>query len=291
MTTGIAAARAAVLVLDDGRMTERRPRDPHHLGENMDYAEIRRLLLKVFIGCLSLTALLAIVSVLSGKSGETQIKVLATTFSICAGSICAMPCAGFLERKGAKGIGFTGLIATAVAVLLAIGGVWGQIPGLARWIITAYWKTTATVGVVAVALAYGCLLRLPTLAARYRWTQTVSSILIGLLAVQILVGLWGEIKEDGYYRVMAANSILVVLLSLVIPICTKLGTKAYKPAEDLGQGAKPFDQLPENLVLRKVSTGVFSDEAGRRYRVTEIGAEPGAPPHTGSADVPPAPVT
>jgi hypothetical protein len=134
------------------------------------------VLLKVFIGFLSLTALLAIVSVLNGKSGETQIKVLATTFSICAGSICAMLCAGFLERKGAKGIGYTGLIAAAIAVLLAIGGVWAQIPGLAQRIITAYWKTTATVGVVAVALAYGCLLRLPNLTACVRWTQTVSTI-------------------------------------------------------------------------------------------------------------------
>lgn len=243
----------------------------------MNYTDMRRLLLRVFIGFLSLTALLAIVSVLIGKPGDIQLKVLGTTFSICAGSIGAMPCAGFLERKGAKAVGRTGLIATAVAVLLTIGGIWGQVPGLPPWIVNAYWKTTATVGVIAGAVAYGCLLCLPKLAAQYRWTQTASLVLIGLLAVQIIVAVVGEINVDWYYRVMAALSIVVVLLSLVIPICTRLGTQADTPAADLGQGARPLGQLAEHLVLRQVAAGVFADEAGRRYRVTELGTEPDTP--------------
>jgi hypothetical protein len=257
----------------------------------MEYAEIRRLLLKVFIGFLSLTALLAIVSVLSGAFGETEIKVLATTFSICGGSICAMPCAAFLERKGAKKVGLTGLIATGVAVMMVIGGIWGDIKGLDRWIITAYWKTTATVGVAAVALTYGCLLRLPNLAARHRWLQTVSPILIGLLALQVTVAVWGDIKAEGYYRAMAALSVLVVLVSLVIPICTKLGAKANETAQGPVHGAEPFDQLPDKLALRKVSRDIFADEAGRRYQVTEIRAEPGDLPNTDSADALPTPVS
>ena len=47
---------------------------------NMNISVMRRLLLKVFIGFLSLTALVAVFSVLSHQFGETQIKVLVTTF-------------------------------------------------------------------------------------------------------------------------------------------------------------------------------------------------------------------
>jgi len=243
----------------------------------MNYTETRRLLLKVFIGFLSLTALVAITSVLSREFGETQFKVLVTTFSISAGSICAMSCAGFLERKGAKGVGFAGILAAGVAVLMAIGGVWGEIKE------TGYWKTTLTSIVVSVAFAHGCLLRLPNLAASYRWTQTVSTILIGLLAVQIILAILGEVKDEGYYRLMAALSVLVVLVTLVIPICSRLGTGAAEPSEGPGQVPQKSDPLAEKLHLRKISAGLFADEAGRRYQVTEITAEPDAPPNGGPA--------
>jgi hypothetical protein len=65
----------------------------------MNYTELRKRLLKAFIGFLTLTALVAIGSVLSREFGETQLKVLATTFSITAGSICAMACVAFIERR------------------------------------------------------------------------------------------------------------------------------------------------------------------------------------------------
>jgi hypothetical protein len=251
------------------------------LGENTNYTEIRKRLLKVFIGFLSLTAAVAILSVLSRKFGETQIKVLATTCSITAGSICAMSCAAFLERKGAKWVGLAGILAASLSVLLVIGGVWAQIKGIDQWIITAYWKTTATVSVAAVAFAVGCVLRLPNLAASYRWIQTASTVLIALLAVQITVALCGEINQERYFRIMAALAVLVVLVSLIIPICSRLGTSAGKPAEGRGQ-------TRERLVLEKLSAGVFEDDAGRRYQVTEINAEPGGLPPAGAANAPPA---
>lgn len=250
----------------------------------MNYTEIRRLLLKVFIGFLSLTALVAIVSVLSHKFGETQLKVLLTTFSITAGSICAMSCAAFLERQGGNGagngVGFAGILAASVAVLLAIVGVWGELkePG--------FWKTTVTCIVVAVAFAHACLLRLPNLGASHRWMQTVSTILIGFLGVQISLAVWGEIRDDLYYRFMAVVSVLVVLMTLVIPICTRLGAPAAEAPEALAHVAQRGDPLPEQLVLRQVAGAVFADPAGRRYRVTEIQAEAGVPPKGGSAAPP-----
>src|SRR5262245_58181132 len=160
----------------------------------MNYAKIRGLLLKVFIGFLSLTALVAIVSVLSGKFGETQIKVLVTTCSISAASICTMSCAAFLERKKAKWAGGTGILMAGIAAVMVIIGVWSEISD------DNYWRITGTLIVVSICFAHGCLLGLPNLVARYRWTQITSTILITLLALQILVAIWGKISDEGFYR-------------------------------------------------------------------------------------------
>ena len=65
----------------------------------MDYAEFRRASLRTFLGFLALTAAVAVVSVLSGDFGETQVKVLLTTLTISAASMCAMACAAFIEKR------------------------------------------------------------------------------------------------------------------------------------------------------------------------------------------------
>ena len=243
----------------------------------MNYTEVRKLLLKVFIGFLSMTALVAIFSVLSREFGQTQLKVLVTTFSISAGSICAMACAGFIERKGAKAVGIVGILAASVAVALVIIGVWGKINE------KEYWKTTVAFIVVCIALAHACLLHLPSLAASHRWTQTASAILIGLLALQIIFAVWGEIKGEGYYRLMAAVSVLVVLATFVVPICSRLGAKTGEGRPEQGRGVEQFGQIPEQLVLRRLSGAIFADQVGRQYQVTEIEAEQSAPPNGGPA--------
>ena len=189
-------------------------------GIDTNYAEIRRLLLKSFIGFLSLTALIALWCVLLGSFSDIVVRVLLTTFSISAGSICAMSCAAFVEKKGEKGAGFAGILAAVVAVLLVSRNVWGDHH---QW---DEWKLTATFIVIAIAFAHGCLLRLPNLDQRHRWTQTVSTLLVALLALQIVWPFWREVHDRDYYRFLGAMSVLVVLVTLIIPICGVLRSKA-----------------------------------------------------------------
>ncbi|MCF7975428.1 MAG: hypothetical protein K9N55_16545, partial [Phycisphaerae bacterium] len=129
----------------------------------MDYTAIRKASLKVFIGFLALTALIAIISVLSGEFGKIQFKVLATTFSISAASICSMSCAAFMEKRKRTGLGLTGILLCAVGAVLVIVGLWPEIDS------EVYWKTTVTVIVAAIALAHAFLLSLPDLDDRHTW--------------------------------------------------------------------------------------------------------------------------
>ena len=58
----------------------------------MNYTDIRRLLLKLFIGFLSLTALLAIWCLLMGTISDTTGKILVSSSAVALGSICGMSC-------------------------------------------------------------------------------------------------------------------------------------------------------------------------------------------------------
>lgn len=221
----------------------------------MSYKEIRRFSLIVFIGFLVLTALIAIVSVLSGTFGEVQWKILATTLTISAASICSMACAAFIEKKRRTPVGLAGIVLCVVSAILVITGMWPEINS------EVYWKGTATCGVLALAFAHAFLLVLPVLDDKQRWVQPVSSVSIGLLAVLIIVMIWyqNDKWEDLYHRILAVVAILVGLETLTTPILTKLRK---------GQGIHR-----EKLILENIEGDLYTDAAGRKYHIKQIDTE------------------
>ena len=230
----------------------------------MDYTGIRRLSLLAFISFLGLTALIAIISVLAGEFGEIQGKILATTFTISAASICSMSCAAFIEKKKLAQLGISGALLSVSAATLLIVGLWPEIDS------EGYWKTTITLGVFAIAFAHAFLLVLPELDKRQKWIQPVSSVSIGILALLIVVAAWGEIDDEGYYRLLTVVAIIVGLETLVIPILMKLRRRD--------------GQEREKLVLERIQDDVYRDPAGKRYQLKEIDTEPA---HASEAATPP----
>lgn len=216
----------------------------------MNFKGIRRLSLLVFIGFLILTALIAMVTVLTGTWGETQAKILASTLTISAASICSMSCIAFVEKRKRKPLGLIGIFLSITAAILLITGMWPEINS------DGYWKTTLTFGVFAVALAHAFLLSLPDLDDRQKWIQPVTAVTIGILAFQIVIAFWGEINNDWYYRFLILIAILLGLETLVIPILMKLRK---------GDGYKK-----NKLILEKIEEGIFRDHTGKTYRLTEI---------------------
>jgi hypothetical protein len=216
----------------------------------MDYTEIRKLSLKVFLGFLGLTALIAIISVLSGQFGKIQFKILATCSTISAASICSMSCAAFIERKRLKALGLSGILLSLLSACLLIVGIWSEMHS------EGFWKTSMTLVVGAVSFAHAFLLALPELNNRQKWIQTLSSISIGVLALLIVVALWGEIQEDGYYRLLTVVAIIVGLETLSIPIVMKL--------------QKGTAHKAQKLVLEKLKGDIYQDSTGRKYQLKEI---------------------
>lgn len=210
----------------------------------------RKVFLLLFIGFLTLTALIAIVSVLIGDFGELQLKILATTFTISSASICAMSCAAFIEKGKSKGLGTLGMACATIAAVMVIAGVWIEIDP------EAYWKTTITFIVLGIAFAHAFLLTLPNLDKSHKWIQVASSVNIGILGLQVVGAVWSEIDHGGYYKLLAVVSIIVVFFTLIIPILMKM--------------EKGNESTTEQLILLKNDDGTYSDKNGAAYRVSKI---------------------
>lgn len=193
---------------------------------------------------------MAIVSLLTGEFGGTQIKILLTTLTISGASICGMACAAFIEKRGNVSPGGAGIACAFAAAVLSTYGMWSEVNS------ETYWKATVSLIVAAAAFAYCLLLFIPTLVPSYRWCQTGASLFISLLALQIIVAVWGEIDDANYYRLLGVVTVLGVLLTLMVPIGARLGSLK----------AKGIDTLR----LSHDTEDIYRDSAGQRYRVTKI---------------------
>lgn len=229
----------------------------------MDFTDLRKGFLKLFLGFLGITALVAIASVVSGELGSIQVKILITCFTISAASISAMACAAFIERRQHVRPGILGISLAVLSATLVITGVWVESGN--EW----YWKVTVTIITLAIGAAHGLILNLPDLNKKSQWVQTASTAIIVLLVLLIHVVIWGEVETEWFYRLLTIVAILTGLVTLAIPILMKLHA-------DTG-----VDE--ELLLLKRLEFGKYQAPDGDIYHVEKIepsvegasGTEPG----------------
>lgn len=229
----------------------------------MDYIETRKVLLRGAIGFLAITALLAIVSIVSDDFGVWHWNILLSTLSVSCASLGALSCVSFMEKRGAHILGITGIIAAGLAALLVILGIWGQISD------DIYWKITVTSILVAIGFAHALLLHLPDLAEEYRWAQGASAVAIMTVVSQFVIAMWLEIEHYAYYQVLLVAFIVDIFLSLLVPIFAKL-------QGNIPEGNGPqLSETSDKLILRLLTGKTFVDDSGRRFLVVELPADKG----------------
>lgn len=216
----------------------------------MDYSEIKKLFLRGFIGFLSLTALVAILSVFYQDFGTIQQRILASTFTISIASICAMSCAAFMERHSWIQLGMAGIISSVLSAILLLLGIWLVLESV------IFFKIIVTLVTTSIAFAHAFLLALPELAKKHFWVQQATALTIGILAVQIIVAVWFELQIAIYYQFLAVVAIVVGLETLIIPILLKLK----------GSG----DENSKELHLKQVSDDLYEDVAGNTYKIRAV---------------------
>jgi hypothetical protein len=192
----------------------------------MNLRSARRIAVIAIVASLSLTALIGIITLLSGDFGETQGKVLLTTLLLAAFSITVL-CHLAVIGRALQLVGFVGVGISAVALVCGLLLIWRDWNNY--YDIEPLLKTFGVFGVLAVSFAHANLLLLlgqrRNPVVRLLLYITVGIIGVVALMLSLPIGSGGEIPgEDGdwYWRLLGVVAILDVLGSIVLPVTGRL---------------------------------------------------------------------
>jgi hypothetical protein len=179
--------------------------------------DLRRLLVRLIVVSLVVTAAAAIVALLAGDFGDTQLRVILTTGAVSLYGVMGLPAGVLLEqgryRPLAQAVGLAVVLAFGV-VLYLIWAEWNDAGDTA-------WKTAAVTSTLA-----GVLAQVAAALSRRRdgdsaWVVrlTVASIGAGaLLGALIVIAVLAEVEDVGYYRFLGAVAVADVLLLALPPV-------------------------------------------------------------------------
>ena len=195
----------------------------------------KRIALWSLIASVAASALLGIVIVLAGSFSDLQIRIILTTLTISAVSICALACGALWESRRNVFLSFPGAILTLSAATLLITGIWTEAQS------EKFWKFSVSVSLLAVASAHTCLLAMANLARRFGWTRIVAFIAVYFLAGFLIYIIYYTPKGDGGVRIVGATAIIVAALSILTPLFHRLSrgevgalaTKSERPDRGL----------------------------------------------------------
>ncbi len=195
---------------------------------------VARAFLYSLIASVGLGALGGVITILSGKFGWLEVRVLLTTATIAAASICGLACGAYLATGRGVLLPIAGIALTGAAAVLVLFGLWA--PERSEF----YWKTAAIVSVYAVACAHLAMLSLARLADWFRWSLVVAYVTIfGVATLIALIIAVERFDHAGIFRLLGVAAILDAAITLLIPIFHRLSRA------DLTVGAVDPSELKE----------------------------------------------
>lgn len=176
---------------------------------------LRRALLTGIAASLTATALLAVGILLVGHFGETEGRILATTFLLAAYGLLALPGGLLLDRSRLRGLASAVLVLTGSGFAVAMTTVWWPDPpeelGKSVWTVSAL----AAAAAQAAALA---LRRRDRDPASVRRLYLVSSVLAVVVATLVSIAVWAELESALYFRVLGSLAVLDLLAVALQPV-------------------------------------------------------------------------
>jgi hypothetical protein len=195
----------------------------------------KKLALWFLIVSVAISAVLGIIAILTSTFGWLQVRIVLTTLTISAASICALASGALWESGDGRVLPAAGIVLALLAAILIVTGIWTEAEA------EPFWKFTASVGVLAAATAHTCLLSLAKLAPRFAWASLTTFIAIYLLALLIVVSIYVEPEGDLGFRLIGATAIVVAALTIMTPIFHRLSR------EDLSHVANKREPLESVL--------------------------------------------
>lgn len=199
----------------------------------MEKLQLRRALLIATVTALSVTALIAIIALVAGDFGDTQLRIMATTagFGLCA--LIATRGTALLDENRHEPLARTVVGLSALAFLIELWVVWFDDDSEAGW--------KSYVCAIALAVALG---QIAGMIARRRDTDppAVGAILWAAGACAILLAIMGciaalaEIDSAGYYQAFGVVVVLDILGVVLQPVVRRLGTPRTSARGGTGGG-------------------------------------------------------
>ena len=180
-------------------------------------SNLKRPLLYALIVSVILGAVLGIFLVLRGKWGWFETRVILTTIVIAVSSLCGLACDLSKTPRGLNLLPKCGLALTGVSAVLNLIGMWLEFDE------EPFWKVAASISIFAVATVHVCLLSIAKLVRRFQWVFFIAWQAVFGLAALLVVIIIAEIDSEELMRIVAALSIIVAAISLVIPMLYRIG--------------------------------------------------------------------
>lgn len=190
-------------------------------------SRFKQPLLYALIVSILIGAVLGIVLILRNTWGWFEVRVMLTTLVIAVGSLAGLACELSRRPVGRNFASICGLVLSALSVLLWLFCIWGEPSD------DLFWRSVATVSILALANVHVCLLSNARLSGRFRWVYLVTVQVIFGLAFLFLVMLWGQHDSPALWQIVATLSILVAALTLIIPILHRIGRHDFVREEQL----------------------------------------------------------
>ena len=109
----------------------------------------RRIFLIALIASVAISAVLGIGVILLGNFGYIEIRVLMTTFTITAMSICGLACGAYLAQERGSILPKVGIGFSLIAALMALLVIWDVLDDFEEFI-----KSFVTATILAVACSH-----------------------------------------------------------------------------------------------------------------------------------------
>jgi hypothetical protein len=189
------------------------------------FSRVTRWFLYLLIGSIGIGAVLAIWIVLAGNWGWFEARVLLTAGVVAAGSVFGMACGAAISRSRAGFLPAAGIGLAVLGSVLLVVGMWIEIDS------DGYWRSAASVCIVAAATAQVALLSLARLAPARQWIQlTAYGVALAFAALIVAVILF-TLDDDATLRILAVVGILDAAMTLLVPVIHFLDRRAVDSTE------------------------------------------------------------
>lgn len=242
-----------------GQLARRGPSALNHRpsvfnADGVNRSSASRVVIGLFVVSVVINAVLGIWALLASDFGETQGKILGTSFLISAAMLSVLVNTPAIRRHALWPAPAVGAVTGASGFVLFIALLWSEADA------DEWFKLAGSLLVIAAAATLAASLALLSVRPAFRWLPLMEYVSVAVLAATVIYGLWAEPDSAWYARLIGVEGVLVAAFTLLIPVLSRFAPPRVEPAE-------PESEPPATVAVR------FCPSCGRPVTQAPLGAD------------------